>query len=662
MIIKNDTFDEAIERIPDDDLTVDVETTGLDVWGDARICGIGVHAPSSDESFYFPYRHQNSDSMPMLRFFEDNLNLSIQTMPRLMRRLEKAQIITGHNLKFDLAALKQDGFEVQAHQTLHETITLARLYFPEKHEPLNLQSVSTKLLKLDEKWKSQFQEYLKKNGIKNQFDRGAPEIVGEYCERDARNTSKIKKIMIQKIYQTEQDRVWLQETQLLKCLWEMEQTGLYFDRQYLEDKIPLLENKLKNLEAEIYQILGKKFDILSNAQLGKALEEYGLTSPSMTPTGKPKWGSAELLHFSDERVCSLLLDFRGIEKMLGTYFLPLRSQKTDYVHASILPWGAVTGRKACRNPNLQNLTKKSINVSDDEQEENEEMMAAVKAMLGVGSEKSVSTGKSFSGLAGFSESDEKVEMNVSVRRLYTHPKDFKFYAIDYSQMEMRIFADYIEDAMLTASLESGEFDFHSHVAKQVWNAKEDSDLWKFYRTLAKNINFGLIYGIGDAKLAAGISKTLEEAKKYKADYFAKFPTALKFMTKVQQIVQSRGWIKNRFGRRYTIDKEKAYQGVNYLVQGTSADIVKNRMVAVSEYLREEQCLSKMIVPVHDEIIYYVHHSEEKELVPKLKELMEVRCISTFLPVDVARGNSWADKKETCVVCFEFIKECNCGNK
>ncbi len=177
--------------------------------------------------------------------------------------------------------------------------------------------------------------------------------------------------------------------------------------------------------------------------------------------------------------------------------------------------------------------------------------------------------------------------------------------------------------------------------------------------MAKNINFGLIYGIGDAKLAAGISKTLEEAKKYKADYFDKFPTARKFMDKVQQIVQSRGWIKNRFGRRYWIDKEKAYQGVNYLVQGTSADIVKNRMVAVSEYLREEQCLSKMIVPVHDEVIYYIHHSEEKMLVPKLKEIMEERCISTFLPVDVARGNSWANKKEVCVNCLEYQKECIC---
>lgn len=659
MIVKNNTFDNAIKSIPDDDLTIDVETTGLDVWGHSRICGIGIHSPLTDESFYFPYRHQNSDAMPLLSFFEDNLNLDMKTLPRLMRQIEKAHILTGHNLKFDLAALKQDGLEVQPHQTLHETITLARLFFPEKHEPLNLQSVSSKLLKLDDKWKTTFQEYLKKNGIKHQFDRGDPEVVGAYCERDARNTSLIKVIMLRKIHQTDQTRVWNQETQLLKCLWEMEQTGLYFDRKYLEDKIPLLEHKLESLRAEIYLILRKEFDILSNSQLGKALEEYGLTSPSMTPTGRPKWGSAELLHFSDERVCSLLLDYRGIEKMLGTYFLPLRNQKTDYVHASILPWGAVTGRKACRNPNLQNLTKKSINVSDEDQEENPEMMAAVKAMLGVGSEASVSTGKSFSGLAGFSETDETVEMNVSVRRLYTAPDGFKFYAIDYSQMEMRIFADYIEDTNLINQLEAGEFDFHSHVAKQVWNAKEDSDLWKFYRTLAKNINFGLIYGIGDAKLAAGISKSLDEARKYKSDYFDKFPTAKRFMSKVQQVVQSRGWIKNRFGRRYVINKEKAYQGVNYLVQGTSADIVKNRMVAVAEYLREEQCLSKMIVPVHDEVIYYIHHSEEKLIVPKLKEIMEVRCISTFLPVDVARGNSWANKSEVCVVCLEKKKECSC---
>ena len=174
--------------------------------------------------------------------------------------------------------------------------------------------------------------------------------------------------------------------------------------------------------------------------------------------------------------------------------------------------------------------------------------------------------------------------------------------------------------------------------------EEDHHLWDFYRTLAKAVNFGLIYGIGIKKLGQQIQRTTEEARAYRQEYFARFPKALSFIDKVHEVIEIRGFTFNRFKRRYWVDPNRVYVGVNYLIQGTSADIVKNRMIACQQFIRENGLKSRMLAQVHDEIIFEVHESEEEWLPWRLQEIMEVRQINTFLPVDVSKGEpSWAQK-------------------
>ncbi|MBS3914826.1 MAG: hypothetical protein KG003_10015 [Bacteroidetes bacterium] len=677
MIVNQENFEEALDLITEDECVVDTETEGLDVWNKHKQCGIGI-CNSRFETAYFPFRHKNNlEKMPMLNFFSDEneMNLPLEYLPRIFERLNRVKTIIGHNIKFDLVALLGDGFHLEESQKIEDTMALARLYFPGRFDRLNLETVSMKVLNLDEKWKSIFVQYLKKNKIDHNYDMGDPAIVGDYCEKDCLNTARVRIWMRDKISRMDMDELYLQESAVTLAYWEMEQVGLPFDSDYLESRIPLLKDKLIRIEADIhflckehYEESGKKytkFDILSNNQLDEVMMELGIESFTKTPTGQNQWDVTNLLRI-EHPIAKMILDFRAMDKMLGTYFLPLREWKDGRVHPNIVSAGPITGRGACRNPNLQNLSRKKIFIEGEEL--NEEAMDAVRAMLGAKSgveNTDVVQGKAFSGLMGYSQSKEDDSETLStseVRRLYIPPEDYYFYTIDYSQMEMRVFADYVQDESLTALLESSDFDFHSHVAKEVWNTSEKSDLWKFYRVLAKQINFGLIYGIGDGKLATQIHKTIDEARIYKAEYFARFPKALGFMEKVKQTICSRGWVKNRFNRRYYIEAEKAYKGVNYLVQGTSADIVKNRIVACQNFIKKEKPLSKLVVPVHDEAIFFAHKSEHRQIIPYFKGIMEERCIQTFLPTSVARAKtSWADKKDICIECFEYLKEEKCNN-
>lgn len=668
IIIKTqEEFDEAVKKIGKSKIiTLDCETEGLDIWNTHKACGIGVYLPEGI-GYYFPIRHKESN-LPLFNLPADGINLPLKWLPKLFKAFNKVPVIVGHNLKFDLAALYQDGFEITRNQRIYDTITAARMYFSDKYQSLSLEAVTDLLLNHpDEGWKKTFKDYLKQNGWSKNYDLAPPKVVGEYCINDCKYTFEIYEILTKYIKETDQVRVWEQESSLLSVLWRMEKEGLYFDREYCLDRLDKIHKKLEQLEYTIYAMVGRQFDIRSPKQLNEVMTDLGIKSPHLTPGGKPKWGVAELMTI-EHPIVSAILEYRGIEKMRSTYFEPLPAWEDNRLHPSYKPWGAVTGRMSCTNPSLMNLSNKSQNLAGEEQ--NEEAVEAIKAMMGAktgqivdmtSASGNISGGGSFAGLISYAKSYSDSDEYVSVRRLYVPPPGYSLYCMDFSQMEMRIFADYVLDEQLDALLEDNSFDFHSHVAKEVWGVNENSTLWKFYRNLAKCINFGLIYGIGNEKLSSQIQKTVEEAIVYKREYFSRFPKALKFIHQVRDVVISRGYVINRFGRRYTLPSEKSYVGVNYLVQGTGADIVKNRMIAIDDYLKDKQ--SKMVVQVHDELVFYIKDEEEKIVVPYIKGLLEERQIKTYLPVDVSKGDrSWAEKKKICVECMEFKEICKCQRK
>lgn len=650
------------------ELVVDVETNGLDLWNTHKLCGVGI-CTSNEETFYYPFRHRtdNSGLLSLVEDHEDN-NLPMELLTDLWSAMHEQDTIIGHNIKFDLAAMYQDGFDPLHTQTIEDTLSLARLYFKEKYDRLTLGNCAANLLSTESglDWKDGIKQVMKHYDI-DSFDLIPLEYVSKYCEQDCLVTWKVRNKLWEYIEESDQMKVALQERDLTQVLWNMEREGLLFDKEYCLKSIPKLESKKQELANKIYATAKCEFDILSNTQLTKVMDSLGIKSPFISNAGKEQWGTDVLLSI-DSEIGSLILEYRGVAKMLSTYFEPLLKWVDNRQHPSFKSAGAVTGRMSCQNPNLQNLGHKSIQM-ESTGEFNQEAVDALKARLGTHGKGGEVTGAAmgsgtFSNIISTTVRYEDNENSVSIRRLYVAPEGYKMIAIDYSQMEMRVFSDYVKDESMGDLLNDSSFDFHGFVASQVWGVNEESSLWKFYRTLAKAINFGMLYGIGDGKLAQQIQKTKEEALVYKTNYFKRFPNAKKFMDDVKGAVYSRGWIKNRFDRKYFISYERAYTGVNYLIQGTSADVVKNRMIACHNYLLDKK--SKLIVQIHDELVFYVHDSEMLTVPKELKRILEDAVLDSPLPVDVSICDpSWAQKGDLCLECgtkitkLEGEKTCKC---
>ena len=233
---------------------------------------------------------------------------------------------------------------------------------------------------------------------------------------------------------------------------------------------------------------------------------------------------------------------------------------------------------------------------------------------------------------------------IAIRRLFVPRPNYSLIGFDYSQMEVRVFLSYFRNEVIDELLNKNDVDFHGEAAKLAFNVTESDEQFKFYRQMAKGITFGTIYGIGNKKLAEQLNTTPQEAGQYKKRYFDGLKGSKDFFDKVVQTVETRGWIKNRYGRRYEINPKFAYKGVNYLVQGTSADILSERMIEISSFLKDKQ--SNILLQVHDEIICEIHDSELETIPFKIKDLLEINSLDIPLSVDMEICSpSWATKKD-----------------
>ena len=263
------------------------------------------------------------------------------------------------------------------------------------------------------------------------------------------------------------------------------------------------------------------------------------------------------------------------------------------MHTSFCNWGAVTGRLSSREPNLQNIPRTHFKLLDRSltEEERDVVRGRINAIIaakGTVGELNLSDPVLDTwGFVGDESFDEKDETQLAIRRLFIPREGYSLVSFDYSQMEVRVFLSYLHNNEVDLLLKRDDIDFHGEAAKIAFNVEEGDDEYKFYRQMAKNITFGVIYGIGKARLANQLNVSEREAFQYKKRYFEGMQGAKAFINKVSRTVETRGWVKNRYGRRYTIPVELSYKGVNYLVQGTSADMLNERMVEVHEYLIDE---------------------------------------------------------------------------
>lgn len=588
LILTREHLDKLLPHVRNSKLVVfDTETTGLEPWEGDYLIGIGIGLEEKHE-FYLPFRHTEGP------------NLSIEWLPEVIDALTQVSTLVAHNIKFDLAMLAQDGYVAPHEQNFEDTMSMARLCEPDRYAKLGLTPLLEKHMGVEyAAYDAAFIAAMRKLKLTKKKMIESPVVLcGKYCEDDCRGTRSLRLIFQHMLRETEQWSLWKQEIDTTHSLWEMEATGVGFNKEYGEYIVPVLQKKISLVKSELYEMAGTEFNPGSPPQLSKVMSNLGLKSPKQGKTG-PSWDKEVLESLEHKHpLPKKLLELRSIQKVEGTDIRPRLERGQDVLHEEIKSFGAITGRMSS---GLHTFPREGIIV------------------------------------------EEEV---VAPRDLIIPREDYELWFADYSQMEMRVFADYMGDPGLLAKIEAGDLDYHDLIAKEVWHVDESDPDWKEFRRKAKAINFGLVYGIGKKLLASQLGVTIAEAQEFKDEYFEKMPRAEPFIRMVAKIAETRGYVRNRFNRRYWIDPQRIYIAVNYLVQGTSADLMKNRIVAIQKYIWENKLKSRMLLQVHDEVIFEVHRSERHFFMKKMKDMLEERLITAFLAADVSIGTpGWGSKTE-----------------
>tara|TARA_R110000824_G_scaffold281143_2_gene469422 strand:+ start:50 stop:2020 length:1971 start_codon:yes stop_codon:yes gene_type:complete len=650
-VITNDAFQSSIDVLKsvlevDPTLVVDVETNGLEPYKNNQICGVGVgQTDYLGLSQYYPFRHHQGENLT-----PDKL----QSLIDLLNKNVKSYV--GYNLKFDLHFLEKEGLDVLSKKLL-DVIVMVRL----------IEHSDTKDLALTPTGKRNYGEsaiqydidtkkVLRSNKWNKDFSMAPPEILGEYCKKDVILTARLYTDYLKQIKRSKQTRIFELECDLTKVLYKMEQKGITIDTQYAKTSKNLITNRLNEVQSEIYKLADKEFNVSSPAQIGEVFSGMGISSPVKTPKGQDSWSEAALVNIN-HRLAGLIRQHRTLGKLVSTYIDPYID--TEVMHTSFCNWGTSTGRLSSRGPNLQNIPRNHFKLIERDLSEEEKIEIKNKISATVGA-KGMSMNEdlsdevlktwSFVGDESYESSDTN---QISIRRLFVPRRGYSLVAFDYSQMEVRVFMSYFRNKTINEILNKNDVDFHSEAAKLAFNVDESSEKFKEYRQAAKAITFGTIYGIGNNKLSQQLNTTPKEAGKYKKQYFAGMEGSKDFFDEVVKTVTVRGWIKNRYGRKYRINPAFAYKGVNYLVQGTSADLLSERMLEVDKYLKDKK--SNIILQVHDEIICEIHDTELQTIPYTIRDILQTNSLDIPLQVDmeICKG-SWAVKKDLKPMTFDDV--------
>jgi len=560
--------------------------------------------------------------------------------------IERSTLI-GYNIKFDLHFLENEGLVVSDKELL-DVIVLVRLTEPADVREFSLTAT------IKRSYGEEAAEYdittkkiLRKNKWNKDFSQAPPTILGPYCEKDVEYTWKLYKDRIKELERTNQTEIFKLEKELTHVLYAMEKRGITVDSDYAMQSAEKILQRQEQIKKRIFETVGYEFLITSPAQVGEALKGLGIEPIVKTAKGNVSWGE-EALAQVNHPVAGYMRQYRTLDKLRSTYLEPYFDINT--VHTSFCNWGTLTGRLSSRDPNLQNLPRTHFRLSDNPltSEERETVRGRISAAV---SAKGGTYNKDLSdevvdtwGFIGDESYDSKDEEQISIRRLFIPRPNYSLVAFDYSQMEVRVFLDYFRNPEIEALLKKEDVDFHGEAATLAFGVKEDDAEYKYYRQMAKAITFGTIYGIGSRKLGVQLGVPMQQAADYKKKYFKGLKGSREFFEKVVRVVSSRGWIKNRYGRLYIVPKDLAYKGVNYLVQGTSADILSERMIEVDKYLQDRK--SNILVQVHDEIICEVHNDELEEVAPHVQRLLQENSLGIPLEVDVeVCAPSWATKSD-----------------
>lgn len=646
MIVETqEAFDEALETlIQYPSWTVDIESNGLEGFGKHQLCGIGiaVNSPIID-TWYFPFRHHLG------------VNLHPTNLASLIQAMSNLNEILGYNLKFDLRFLEKDGLKVDEIPMLIDVMLPVRMTAASEIRDLRLvKTVERFFGKEAASYDKDTKKMLQSKKWSKDFSMAPASVLGPYCELDAFYTQKIFNVAYETIIETEQLDVLLAEIELTKVLYNMERTGISIDTSYAEQCIDRIETRKTDLEARIFDIAGTDFNIKSNAEVGDAFHNLGIYSTIKTEKQNESWSAAALAQINHP-LAGLIREYRGLVKLQSTYLEPYAQQ--DILHTSFCNWGTVTGRLSSRSPNLQNIPRDVFNLSAADVTETE--LDSIKGKLdNLATDASswlddevVSTWN----FLGTEYYDPNNPNHLAIRRLFVPREGCKLLSIDFSQMEIRVFLSYLNNDEVRALLNRQDVDFHGETAKVAFGVDEEHPEWKYYRQLAKGISFGLIYGIGNERLGESLNTTKQAAKQYKESYLDQMTGSREFIKGVQKAVETRGYVKNKYGRMYQLPKRDSYKGVNYLVQGTSADLLNERLLVLHDFLADKA--SSMLLQVHDEVVFEIANHEEDWIIPKLVDILQTNTLDIPLYVDIEIcDESWASKRDYVIIKDPQIEE------
>tara|TARA_R110000751_G_scaffold167232_2_gene273139 strand:- start:83 stop:1258 length:1176 start_codon:yes stop_codon:yes gene_type:complete len=389
----------------------------------------------------------------------------------------------------------------------------------------------------------------------------------------------------------------------------MEQEGINLDKDFLNSLAKDLDNDIKNLELKIYKEAGEEFNIASPKQLGEILfDKLKLVDkPKKTKTGQYSTAEDVLSYLAkDHEIIQSVLDYRGLSKLKSTYVDALPEQieeSTGRVHTDYMQTVAATGRLSSNNPNLQNIPIRT-------------------------------------------------ERGRQVRKAFIpRNEDYTLLAADYSQIELRIIAALSDESTMIEAFKNGE-DIHASTASKVFNVPLE-DVTREQRSNAKTVNFGIIYGVSAFGLSNQTDLSRAEAKELIETYYKTYPKLRNYISEQIEFARENGYVQTVLGRRRylkDINGSNAIvrgaaerNAVNAPIQGSAADIIKIAMINIHKKLEEGKYKSKMLLQVHDELVFDVYKPELEELKTMIKTEMEnAYKLSVPLDVELGIGNNWLE--------------------
>ena len=594
ILVKKD-FDRWLKKLQKSSLVAfDTETDNID-YMQASVVGLSF-AVKPGEAAYVPLAHSYPD-VPKQLNREDVLN---KLEPILNANPPK---IIGHNLKYDRSVLANHSINLNGIQ--HDTMLQSYVC----NSVASRHDLDTLCEKHLDHTNIHFEDVAGKGVNQITFDQVDIKQAVDYAAEDADMVLRLHEIFWSELEQknkSKQKALYEDiELPMLKVLSNVERNGVLVDAKQLAKLTKQLSKRVQEVESEAFKLAGEKFNLGSPKQIQEILfNKQGLPVIRKTPTGQPSTAEDVLQELADKYpLPKLLLEHRTFSKLISTYTekLPtLINPKTNRIHTSYHQAVASTGRLSSTDPNLQNIPIRT-------------------------------------------------EEGRRIRKAFIASDYFQIMAADYSQIELRIMAHLSQDERLCEAFAKGE-DIHRATAAEVFAVKlnkVDSD----QRRAAKAINFGLIYGMSAFGLARQLGTSRTEAQQYVNLYFERYPGVKKYMDNIREQARNQGYVETLFGRRlYLPDiqnknvQRRQYAertAINAPMQGTAADIIKRAMIDIDSWLLDKQEQCKMIMQVHDELVFEVHHDHLESVRSKVVDYMiNAAKLSVPLVVGAAFGKDW----------------------